>query len=90
MRPTNLPGDPDIVSGGGKPLARRSVNITEADLGLTKPLAWNHSFHIQPRQYHEHYTPEPPKTYGEALKRQNRLLHGQERRRCCKMLKVRA
>lgn len=48
-----------------------------------------HRFAIRPEAFKaEGWLPEPPSSYLEALRRQQRLLHGQERRRCLHQHKV--
>jgi len=92
------------VAGGGfaapSSLGRRSrgpespseAELTEEDLGLggRNPLPWNAHFHIQKRSFRDDFTPEPPVSYEEALHRQQRLLHGAERRERVRLLKARA
>lgn len=47
-------------------------------------------FAIRPEAFKaEGWLPDPPASYLEALRRQQRLLHGQERRRCLHQHKVR-
>jgi hypothetical protein len=46
-------------------------------------------FGIKPEAFKaEGWLPEPPASYLEALRRQQRLLHGNERRRCLHQHKV--
>jgi hypothetical protein len=48
-------------------------------------------FAIRPEAFKaEGWLPQPPDSYLEALRRQQRLLHGSERRRCLHQHKVRA
>jgi hypothetical protein len=67
-----------------------SLPPSEQDLGLDQPLPWNDKFHIQPGVFNaEGFVPEPPASYLEALKRQQRLLHGQSRRQSQRLHQVR-
>lgn len=66
------------------------VSPTPQDLGLDRSLPWNDKFHIKPNCYSaDGFIPEPPSSYLEALKRQQRLLHGLERRKALRLHKVR-
>eukprot|EP00878_Enallax_costatus_P029713 GHUV01032256.1.p2 GENE.GHUV01032256.1~~GHUV01032256.1.p2 ORF type:complete len:230 (+),score=88.39 GHUV01032256.1:1442-2131(+) len=62
---------------------------TTSDLGLDLMLPWNEKFHVKPEAYAaEGWLPEAPSSYQEALKRQQRLLHGVERRQSLRLHKV--
>ena len=66
-----------------------SLPPSEHDLGLDQPLPWNDKFHIQPGVFNaDGFIPEPPASYLEALKRQQRLLHGQSRRQSQRLHQV--
>ncbi len=60
-----------------------------SELGLDQPLPWNDKFHVLPDKHTpEGFMPEPPDGYQEALKRQQRLLHGVERRQSLRLHRV--
>lgn len=62
---------------------------TTTDLGLDCQKPWNEKFHVKPEAYvAEGWLPEAPTSYLEALKRQQRLLHGVERRQSLRLHKV--
>lgn len=62
---------------------------TTSDLGLDLLLPWNEKFYVKPEAYvAEGWLPESPTSYQEALKRQQRLLHGVERRQSLRLHKV--
>lgn len=63
--------------------------ITMTDLGLDCQMPWNEKFHIKPEAFTaEGWLPEAPSSYDEALTRQQRLLHGNERRQSLRLHKV--
>lgn len=75
------------VSG---PSANLQAYITDAELGVDNPQTpWNDAFHIQPSLYSASWLPPPPASYGDALSRQRRLLHGEEGRQRRRIIKVR-
>jgi hypothetical protein len=54
---------------------------TEQGPDPASKLPWTEKFQIRPEKFTpDGFTPEPPSSYLEALKRQQRLLHGAERR----------
>lgn len=57
-----------------------NATLTENDIGLDHALPWTQNFHIQPQMYAHDWQPVAPRSYSEALKRQQRLVHGPERR----------
>eukprot|EP00195_Chlamydomonas_chlamydogama_P007117 CAMPEP_0202895358 /NCGR_PEP_ID=MMETSP1392-20130828/4583_1 /ASSEMBLY_ACC=CAM_ASM_000868 /TAXON_ID=225041 /ORGANISM="Chlamydomonas chlamydogama, Strain SAG 11-48b" /LENGTH=882 /DNA_ID=CAMNT_0049580345 /DNA_START=176 /DNA_END=2821 /DNA_ORIENTATION=- len=56
------------------------AEITDHALGLDRKLPWDEHFHIQTSSFTPDWQPEPPHSYAEALHRQQRLLHGPDRR----------
>ncbi len=63
---------------------------TLTDLGLDHQQPWNEKFHVKPEAYvADGWFPEAPNNYMEALKRQQRSLHGMERRQSNRLHKVR-
>ncbi|GAX73342.1 hypothetical protein CEUSTIGMA_g795.t1 [Chlamydomonas eustigma] len=68
------------ASETGRGLGENSFrDPTDRGMG-TNAAPWSKSTHIIKGKYNPYWVPEPPESYAEALRRQQRLLHGPERR----------
>lgn len=77
-RPLHLGGAGVPVAAAGADGRRATMSAIAAPTPLPPP--WDERLAILPKLYSIDYVPVPPRSYADALQRQQRLVHGPERR----------